>query len=187
MKPMGKLIPSEIPRRPWDKCVSEFQWHLVELAQWLCRHPANFAQDTWISKSISLTFIYLGNAKFYARIWLKWRDSHQACIPTSPRKHLQTCLTDHAVLLDCESCVPTLVPRGRSVLTLKQEHHCHFWPSSVLCSLETSCLSLGMTQPTQKERAILQPCVEWLQASRIYFQMIWRSKRIVFLRRLGRE
>ena len=30
------------------------------------------------------------------------------------------------------------------------------------------------------ERTILQPRMEWLQASRIYFQVIWRSKSIIF-------
>lgn len=37
-------------------------------------------------------------------------------------------------------------------------------------------------EPThlEGERAILQPCIEWLQANRIYFQMIWRSEWIIF-------
>lgn len=37
-------------------------------------------------------------------------------------------------------------------------------------------------EPThlEGERAILQPRMEWLQANRIYFQMIWRSEWIIF-------
>lgn len=157
--------------------VSELWWYLLVWPNRRVDTLTNFAQDTYILKSNRLTFLEI--AKLYTRTWLEWRDSQQAWIlitlSGTPAKTPVSCL--------CLTMKVTL-HNGRLILTPKWAshwlHHCHLLQPVLCVPWKPLASAWAWPNPLRRRRAILQPCVEWLQASRIYFQVIWRSKQIMF-------
>lgn len=128
--------------------VSELWWYLLVWPNRRVDTLTNFAQDTYILKSNRLTFLEI--AKLYTRTWLEWRDSQQAWILITLVKWFRHPSKDPSVLLvlDHEGHPSQWKVNTDSKVSEPLSPSLPLTTACAPCSLETSCLSLGLTQPT---------------------------------------